>query len=85
MAESAPRNGGIRKILLIIISGLGAIVLVFFGAWVTRVEEAVKISIAVERDVSWIRESLANMNNKMDLLLGKNSLSYSSANENRSQ
>lgn len=85
MAESAPRNGGIRKILLIIISGLGAVVLVFFGAWVTRVEEAVKISIAVERDVSWIRESLANMNNKMDLLLGKNSLSYSSANENRSQ
>ena len=85
MAESAPRNGGIRKILLIIISGLGAVVLVFFGAWVTRVEEAVKISIAVDRDVSWIRESLANMNNKMDLLLGKNSLSYSSANENRSQ
>ena len=84
MANVPISNGGIRKLLLLIISGLGAIVLVFFGTWITRVEDAVRISIAVETDVSWIKTSLTKIDNKMDLLLRRNSLSYSSPDENLS-
>ena len=79
MADTHVRNSGIRKLLLSVIPVLVGIILVFLGAWITRVEDAVKISIAVQQDMVWIRQSLTTLNKKIDAFM------YPSSHENRSQ